>query len=99
MGDKEALDNVSVTGNLARRRDTQTVEIEIDLSEDEVRQGIQVTEVERTRGVVKEAAAFIVAVLLIILIFSTTKVPQAILLSILGSIVIYFFGKHVWRHR
>lgn len=97
--EEEALDNVRVTGNLARRRETQAVEVEIDLSGDEVRQGIQVTEVERTRGIVREVATFFIAVLLIILIFATTKVPQAILLSILGSIVIFFFGKHFGKNR
>jgi hypothetical protein len=95
--EKEALDDLEVAGNLARRREPQAVEIEIDLSDDEVGQGIQVTEVERARGIVREVATFFVAILLIILIFSTTEVPQAIMLSILGSIVIYFFGKHVGR--
>lgn len=98
-GEKEASDDVGITGNLARQRGTQSVEIEIDLGGDEVRQGIQVTEVERMRGIVKEAARFFVAVLLIILIFATIEVPQAILLSILGAITVYFFGKHLGKNR
>lgn len=102
--DEEAQSSyVEISGNnLVRRRNIreELVEIEIDLSNDELLQGIQVTEVESTRGIVKEVATGLVAILLITFIFATTDLPQAIVLSILGSIVVFYFGMHVGRrHR
>lgn len=94
-GDKEAQSELEVSGNNAlQRRDVrEMLEIEIDLSNDELLQGIKVTDVEPKRGIVREVATGIVAILLITFIFIKTDVPQAIMLSILVVIVSYFFGK------
>lgn len=69
------------------------IDLEVDLSEDDLLQGVQVVEPDRKRALVKEIFTGIIATVLLVFLLLQPNMPSSVVAAIMLAVVTYYFGK------
>lgn len=93
-GDEEESNQIVICGDYTRDElAPENIDVEIDLTEDEPLQGVQLVEPDRKRALVKEIFTGIIAIVLLVFLLLRPNMPGSVVAAIMLAVATYYFGK------